>query len=515
MRVFVFGIGGTGARVITQLVMHLAAGVRPVGEDGKVLKGDFSIVPILIDPHSQCEALVNLSELLNDYRTIHKRLYGEIEDPGKGFFSVKIQTMHDIASNDVSHDDFTFRLPNVSNNKFKDYIGCSDMSSSNRNFMEFLFSKNERETDMAEGFYGSPNIGCVALNSFVDSPDFAAFKKIVNGKDKAFFIGSIFGGTGASGLPLFISNIRYLITSNQVDSQNCGKIPIGALIVMPYFKISDDEQSPINDSDFMIKTRSALSYYETNMNKRINNVYYIADQADKSPIPFENDPGNKDNQKGNKAHLVEFMGAASLLDFIKSNNVEMKNDGTDEVLTTKFLAYGIDSDDDNIEKISFREFGTGMKEALVLPYMKFYITKYWMKHYLPDDGGKPYAKDNPKIDPSIANSPELNRIFRKFDMLMEQMNSHGSAAHNLKLFNDILGDNFIGAFCNIEKNKSGLLKFGRKSLDRSSILDCLNKAGDELKNSGITGEQKWFMIANDEALDKLIKSNLNLSNLGI
>ena len=91
MRVFVFGIGGTGARVITQLVMHLSAGVRPVGEDGQILKDDFSIVPILVDPHAECEALVSLGELLNDYRTIHNRIYGGVKDSGRGFFSVKIE----------------------------------------------------------------------------------------------------------------------------------------------------------------------------------------------------------------------------------------------------------------------------------------------------------------------------------------------------------------------------------------------------------------------------------------
>jgi hypothetical protein len=93
MRVFVFGIGGTGARVITQLVMHLSAGARPVDSNGQVLKDDFSIVPILVDPHAECEALVSLGELLNDYRTIHNRIYGNIKDPGRGFFSVKIETM--------------------------------------------------------------------------------------------------------------------------------------------------------------------------------------------------------------------------------------------------------------------------------------------------------------------------------------------------------------------------------------------------------------------------------------
>ena len=346
MRVFVFGIGGTGARVITQLVMHLSAGVRPVGEDGQILKDDFSIVPILVDPHAECEALVSLGELLNDYRTIHNRLYGGVKDPGRGFFSVKIETMHDVDPS-VTHDDFTFRLSNISNKSFKNYIGKDLMKPENSLFMDFLFSNAELNTEMSEGFYGSPNIGCVALNSFGDSADFAAFKKIIRSNtDKVFFIGSIFGGTGASGLPLFISNIRHMLRRGMDDAENSGKSPIGTLIVMPYFKIGDDKSSPINDSDFMVKTRSALSYYESNMNHLINNIYYIADWGDKTITPFENDPGDRDNQKGNKAHIVEYMGAAALFDFIKSDNRDVNDDGT--VPRTQFKAYGIDSDDENM-----------------------------------------------------------------------------------------------------------------------------------------------------------------------
>ena len=511
MRVFVFGIGGTGARVITQLVMHLSAGVRPVGEDGQILKDDFSIVPILVDPHAECEALVSLGELLNDYRTIHNRLYGGVKDPGRGFFSVKIETMHDVDPS-VTHDDFTFRLSNISNKSFKNYIGKDLMKPENSLFMDFLFSNAELNTEMSEGFYGSPNIGCVALNSFRDSADFAAFKKNIRSTtDKVFFIGSIFGGTGASGLPLFVSNIRHMLRRGMDDAENSGKSPIGTLIVMPYFKIGDDKSSPINDSDFMVKTRSALSYYESNMNNLINNIYYIADWGDKTITPFENDPGDRDNQKGNKAHIVEYMGAAALFDFIKSDNRDVNDDGT--VPRTQFKAYGIDSDDENIGTITFKEFGGDVKDFLRLPYMKFVIMKHYMEHHLSGDGQKPYASNhNPKIETSIVNNAELQRIFRKFDLLIDQMHSHGSAAHNLSFFNSISGDDYTAAFNNIG-TKTGVL--GRKKkVEKNDILKALNKQADEQKNSlqGInTGEQRWFRIA-DVAIENVIKELYELNN---
>ena len=73
MRVFVFAIGGTGSRVLTSLIMQLAAGARPVDSDGKIIK-DLSIVPIIVDPHEGNAGLLQATELLDQYRTIHNRI---------------------------------------------------------------------------------------------------------------------------------------------------------------------------------------------------------------------------------------------------------------------------------------------------------------------------------------------------------------------------------------------------------------------------------------------------------
>lgn len=513
MRLFIFGIGGTGARVITSLVMQLAAGVRPIDENGEILKEGFSIVPILIDPHSECNALINVCELLNDYKALHNRLYPK-GDAGKGFFSVKIETLHDVDPAGVSNDSFAFRMPNISNKEFKNYIAATEtllMEPENVKFSELLFSKDELNTNMSEGFYGSPNIGCVALNSFVDSPDFSAFKKAVNTEsgDKVFFIGSIFGGTGASGLPLFITNIRHLLSEQATSTGTTGRVPIGALIVMPYFSIGEDKNSPINDGDFMIKTRSALSYYSHNLNHQVNNIYYIADWGKKSIKPFDNDPGNIDNQKTNKAHIVEFMGAMSLYNFILSDNNEV-DESTGNAATTKYFVYGIDSDDENISKVTMKEMGVVEKTLVQVPMMKFYILEHFMRN-CKDTSNKPYAAGNvPKIDlANISGKTEIDRIFKKFDKLYIEMESHGPQAHNLCLYNRITGFSYTNAFQGVSTQK-GI--FGHKNATKDDLIKLLNSIADteSKKNLGITtGEQRWYHVAN-LALEELIIKNYNL-----
>ena len=76
MRLFIFGIGGTGSRVLKSLIMLSAAGVKPLDKDGKPLH-DFEIVPIIIDPHKANEDLKRTERLLADYRLIRRKLYGD------------------------------------------------------------------------------------------------------------------------------------------------------------------------------------------------------------------------------------------------------------------------------------------------------------------------------------------------------------------------------------------------------------------------------------------------------
>lgn len=64
-KLYVFGIGGTGARVLRSFTMMMAAGVN-IGAD--------EIVPIIIDPDASNADLTRTVALMNTYRTIHSSL---------------------------------------------------------------------------------------------------------------------------------------------------------------------------------------------------------------------------------------------------------------------------------------------------------------------------------------------------------------------------------------------------------------------------------------------------------
>lgn len=60
-KLYVFGIGGTGSRVIKSLTMLLASGVR--------MKSD-AIVPIIIDPDVAAADLTRTVDLMHTYNNI-------------------------------------------------------------------------------------------------------------------------------------------------------------------------------------------------------------------------------------------------------------------------------------------------------------------------------------------------------------------------------------------------------------------------------------------------------------
>ena len=180
--------------------------------------------------------------------------------------------------------------------------------------------KYQLENKMSIGFVGSPNIGSVALNGVKDSNEFKAFANVFADGDRIFFISSIFGGTGAAGFPIIVKNIRQ---AKNIDAKNKAflqRAPIGGLTVLPYFSLmeSDDKNDKrIDNADFVVKTQSALEYYNNtltgNGRNAVNAIFYLGDHGHNAPYAY--DPGDKRDQH-DPAHLIEMVGAMALFKFL-------------------------------------------------------------------------------------------------------------------------------------------------------------------------------------------------------
>ncbi len=291
-KIYIFGIGGTGSRVIKSLTMLLAAGVK--------MNSD-AIVPIIIDPDVAAADLTRTVDVMHTYNNIRGKLTFT-SDTQCDFFSTEIQELL---------PGFRMNLENTQNQLFKDYIQLNTMNRANYAFTKMLFSDSNLNADMEVGFKGNPNIGSVVLNRFAQSPQFLKFTSDFQEGDRIFIISSIFGGTGASGFPVLLKNLRTLHTMKDKlpNAMLIQDSVIGAITVLPYFGIEPNEESAIDEATFISKTKAALAYYNQNMST-IDALYYLGDNI---LSKYENNEGGE--YQKNDTHFMELAAALAIIDF--------------------------------------------------------------------------------------------------------------------------------------------------------------------------------------------------------
>ncbi|MCH5245257.1 MAG: hypothetical protein J1E84_02250 [Muribaculaceae bacterium] len=291
-KLFLFAIGGTGSRVMRSLSILMASGVKLDVDE---------IVPVFIDPDASNADLTRTITLLQNYVTVSSRQSFPAGNNSRFFRTRIVEAL----------PSFTLRVRDTDDRTFGRFINYASMSRADKAMTRMLFSDKNLSASMEVGFKGNPNIGSVVLNQIATSPDFATLMSRFETGDRIFIISSIFGGTGASGFPLLLKTLRS--TQGFPNFGLVNTAAIGALTVLPYFTVFRDDNSEIDSATFISKTRSALAYYENNISRSgdVNALYFLGDEMSKV---YDNHEGGASQQ--NDAHLIEFLGATAIVDFI-------------------------------------------------------------------------------------------------------------------------------------------------------------------------------------------------------
>lgn len=364
-KLYVFGIGGTGSRTLRALTMLLASGVRCDFE---------TIVPIIIDPDISAADMTRTVDVLNRYMAVRTAL--DFNSANKNqFFKTEISHLQDM-------DSFKLTLENTENVTFKDFIKLNQMDTESKALMSMLFSQANLDSDMVVGFKGNPNIGSIVLNQFAASDAYKAFSNNFEEGDRVFIISSIFGGTGASGFPLLLKTLR-----NDENSQHWKLIKeskIGAVTVLPYFNVEQDDNSGVDSSTFYSKTKSALAYYERNItgNNSINALYFIGDNM---PASYKNHDGGSEQK--NNAHMIELYAALAILNFASTPDGSLTG-------KTKTYEFGIDTNDEDIKQVIFKDLGPETRGLIQKGLTMFFLKNKYIKNELDDEyKHQPWAVD--------------------------------------------------------------------------------------------------------------------------
>lgn len=351
MRVFIFGIGGTGSRVLRSLTMLLASGV-------KINNNNITIVPIVIDTDAHNGDTSRTRDALRSYYTIRKKFVNKTTNSlSESFFNTQIKSFNRLedTADDAVDLDVQFNFQNQ-DNTFANFINYNGLSQANKDIIELFYNDSlddypELHLNLSVGFKGNPNIGSVVFNDLMFSEQFKNLESGFTANDRIFIISSIFGGTGSSGFPTLVKLIR---TS---QNNNLAQTKIGAVTIMPYFNVEVDETSAINSAIFDTKTKAALSFYagDTHINS-INALYYLADKDTDGCLP--NVEGGR--EQVNDSHVIELLGATSIIDFI--------NKGDEELNTPQCYEFGAEM---NGKPLNISHFTPTTKEKYIKPLVRF------------------------------------------------------------------------------------------------------------------------------------------------
>lgn len=462
-KLYVFGIGGTGTRVLRSFTMMMAAGVNMETDE---------IVPIIIDPDASNADLTRTVALMNIYRTIHSSLSFTKKNESTFFRKELSQILVN----------YTLRINDTDDKTFLQFIDLPSMDKSSQAMMKMLFSEKNLGSSMDVGFKGNPNIGSIVLNQIVDSNDFQDFANDFESGDKIFIISSIFGGTGASGFPLLLKTLR--TGTNFPNNDLINHAEIGAITVLPYFKLKSDDESEIDSSSFISKTKSALAYYENNISKNnsINALYFLADDV---ANVYENHEGGSAQQ--NDAHLIEFLAATAIVDFSNKQHTNTSN----KELGLKDLS----------SSVTFDSFYENQRRLLFAPLVEFMMMTNCLNHKFDYYSSKDFNANNDNFN-GLYGSSFMTELHNFTGLFIEWLDEMKRNKRSLDLFNLNTKDKPFEVVTGVKPKKIINLKS-----DYDLVTDRLNSA---VKKCHSKEDNDKFLEMFFLAMKKLFNEKFNI-----
>lgn len=301
-KLHIVGIGGTGHKVLASVV-HLAACGAFKGMLGP--NQITSIRVLTIDADDSNGNLSQARTVLEAYQNFRKAINGD------EFGLVNVE----LVSPEVNLSLYDGERNSISSTfNYAKYDGKDEQK-----LIQFLYTEDEINTQFNQGFYGHTSIGTLVVEDILKNHKmWKDFVDRINENDFVIVIGSIFGGTGASAIPVVLGKLN--------EKKKEGQFMLAALMLTPYFDAIDvtkemekkDGLLRPDASNFHIKAKAALYYYHEQRQYKKTDALYIIGEPETN---FSNEAFSRGSAKQrNKAHPIELFAATAILDFITDSN---------------------------------------------------------------------------------------------------------------------------------------------------------------------------------------------------
>lgn len=328
---FVLGIGGTGMRCIESLIHLCAMGmfddtdIHLLALDTDKNNGNFGRLKQLK------EAYVNAKGTVPEARVAQKDT----------FFSANIKY-------------YEFSPNYETKSTFKEVFDYGDTQYNRReetDLADLVLDKNVEEFNLQHGYRAQTHLGSMMMYQSIVSEaqsklpsglkDFvsALITETTSGKAKVFILGSVFGGTGASSIPIIpqaLSRAAQIISNGSADILK--NAYFGATLLTAYFNFnipSKDQlaqQKVIATSDkFALNSQVAMMFYDDDASvKSIYQRFYMMGTAGLGwqPMQHADSPTGVTltggAQQENDSHYIELLAASAALNFLHADNGKLQ-----------------------------------------------------------------------------------------------------------------------------------------------------------------------------------------------
>ncbi len=227
----VFAVGGTGAKVAEALIDLLCLGIpllaqEPTAGHAAANAAD-SLTLVRIDPDKACRS-ASLQEAVSRYRAIGKT---GGDGASRGLWSLKLQDLVTIHPLDALSGP-----PGVETLAGK----LASRPAGHNEAMQILrlfYSEADLATPLDRGFFQKPFIGAAVIASMGElkveakSPLVALLQGFRGKRLRVFVVGSMYGGTGAAGIPVISKIVRQVAD----DNHDRDSWRVAGCLLGPYF----------------------------------------------------------------------------------------------------------------------------------------------------------------------------------------------------------------------------------------------------------------------------------------
>lgn len=302
--IIAIGIGGTGAKCIESLVHLAASGHTPQ-----------NIIPILIDQDNKNGNVHRCKNVIQSYSSLQKKLSGS----RSWFFRPTIN----------DYDELLPLLPQKETLNFGAAIGFPSMKEYERDVVKALYLQSQLNENLDVGYKKRAHMGSLLMQQMIEREtekaenivglNFIISKLKPVQKPLVVIYGSLFGGTGASGM-------------TRIGKHFKDKMPnalVRAVFLTPYFIIGEGSEKDTDanlvksDSD-MQAVKAVLQIYKDEIFNSFHSVYVVGSEISKLDgeyISKEAKYGGAEQK--NPSHIFELLTATIPIKEIEDESNKM------------------------------------------------------------------------------------------------------------------------------------------------------------------------------------------------